>query len=142
MRSQNYRNHKRFLYLYHGLTLLAILAFLTGSIVNLLHTTRENLYSASLLVLAGLILISFFFHVRMFPLRAQDRAIRAEENLRHFILTGKPLDNRLTMRQIIALRFAGDEEFVRLAKRAIDEALNNDEIKSEIRNWRADHCRA
>jgi hypothetical protein len=46
------------------------------------------------------------------------------------------------MRQIIALRFASDEEFVRLAKRAVDEALNNDEIKSEIKNWRPDYCRA
>jgi hypothetical protein len=46
-----------------------------------------------------------------FALRAQDRAIRAEENLRHFILTGKPFDSRLRMSQIIALRFAPDDEF-------------------------------
>ena len=142
MRSQNYHNHKRILYLYHGLTLLAILAFLTGSIINLIHISRENLYSAALLVVAGLIMISLFFHARIFPLRAQDRAIRAEESLRHFILTGKPLDSRLTMQQIIALRFASDDEFARLAKRAVDEALNNDEIKSEIKNWRPDYCRA
>lgn len=128
--------------MYHGLTLLAILAFLTGSIINLVHTSRENLYSAALLVVAGLIMISLFFHARIFPLRAQDRAIRAEESLRHFILTGKPLDSRLTMQQIIALRFASDDEFARLAKRAVDEALNNDEIKSEIKNWRPDYCRA
>jgi hypothetical protein len=80
--------------------------------------------------------------VRLFPLRVQDRAIRAEENLRHFILCGKPLDPQLTLRQIIALRFASDEELVKLAKRAVDEALNNDEIKRAITNWRADHHRA
>jgi hypothetical protein len=142
MRVQNYRNHKRVIFLYHGLTLLAILALLIGSLVNLLHTSKENLYSASLLVLVVLVLLSFFIYVRQFPLRVQDRAIRAEENLRHFILTGKPLDKQLTMQQIIALRYAGDEEFVRLAKRAVDEALSNDEIKREIKDWRPDHCRA
>jgi hypothetical protein len=142
MRVQNYRNHKRAIFLYHGLTSLAILALLIGSLVNLLHTSKENLYSASLLVLVVLVLLSFFVYLRQFPLRVQDRAIRAEENLRHFILTGKPLDKQLSMQQIIALRYAGDEEFVRLAKRAVDEALSNDEIKREIRDWRPDHYRA
>jgi hypothetical protein len=140
--TQNYRNHRRYVLLYHGLTLVAILALLTGSLVNLVHSSRDNLYSASLLVLIAFILGLLYIFVRRFPLKVQDRAIRAEENLRHFMLTGKPLDEQLTMRQIIALRYASDEEFVRLARRAVDEALNNDEIKKEIRNWRPDHCRA
>ena len=139
---QNYRNHKRFVPLYHGLTFLAILALLIGSFVNLLHAARENLYSAALLVLVSFILLSIFVFVRQFPLRVQDRAIRAEENLRHFILAGKPLDRQLSIGQIIALRFASDEEFVQLARRAVEEALNNEEIKREIRNWRPDHGRA
>jgi hypothetical protein len=142
MSIQNYRNHKRFVPLYHGLTFLAILALLIGSFVNLLHAAKENLYSAALLVLVSFILLSIFVLVRQFPLRVQDRAIRAEENLRHFILTGKPLDRQLSTGQIIALRFASDEEFVQLARRAVEEALNNDEIKREIRNWRPDHARA
>jgi hypothetical protein len=139
---QNYRNHKRIVLLYHGFTLLAILALLVGSFINLLHAERGNLYSAALLVLVSFVLLSLFAFVRQFPLRVQDRAIRAEENLRHFVLTGKPLDGQLTIGQIIALRFASDEEFVRLAKRAVEEALNNDEIKREIKNWRADDLRA
>lgn len=139
---QNYRNHKRIVLFYHGFTLLAILALLIGSIINLLHAERGNLYSAALLVLVSFILLSLFVFVRQFPMRVQDRAIRAEENLRHFVLTGKPLDGQLTIGQIIALRYASDEEFVRLAKRAVEEALNNDEIKREIKNWRPDHLRA
>jgi hypothetical protein len=141
MSRQNYHNHKRYDPFFHVLTLAAIVALLIGSIVNLLHASREGRYSASLLVLVAFILMSFFFFIRRFPLRAQDRAIRAEENLRHFILTGKPLDRELTIEQIIALRFAGDEEFVRLARRAVEEALSNDEIKREIKDWRADHLR-
>jgi hypothetical protein len=139
---QNYRNHKRFVIFYHVLTLLAILALLIGSIVNLLHATKDNLYSASLLVLVAFILISIFVFVRRFPMKVQDRAIRAEENLRYFMLIGRPLDRQLTIEQIIALRFASDEEFVRLAKRAVEEALNSEEIKKEIKVWRPDHLRA
>jgi len=139
---QNYRNHKRFVIFYHVLTLLAILALSIGSVVNLLHASKDNLYSASLLVLVAFILISIFVFVRRFPLKVQDRAIRAEENLRYFILTGRPLDRQLTIEQIIALRFASDEEFVRLAKRAVEEALNSEEIKKEIKVWRPDHQRA
>jgi hypothetical protein len=141
MRTQNYRNHKRYVILYHGLTFLAILALLIGSLVNLLHADRQNLYSASLLVLVALIQFSLFCYARIFPLHVQDRAIRAEEGLRHFILTGRPLDKQLTMRQIVALRFASDEEFARLAKRAVDEALSNEEIKVEIKTWRSDYYR-
>ena len=138
---QNYRNHKRFVIFYHALTLSAILAFSIGSVVNLLHASKDNLYSASLLVLVAFILMSIFVFVRRFPLKVQDRAIRAEENLRYFILTGRPLDRQLTIEQIIALRFASDEEFVRLAKRAVEEALNSEEIKKEIKVWRPDHLR-
>jgi hypothetical protein len=72
----------------------------------------------------------------------QDRAIRAEENMRHYIMTGKLLDRQLTMPQIIALRFASDAEFLELAKRAIDEKLTNKQIKEAIKDWRADHHRA
>ena len=139
---QNYRNHRRLVLLYHVLTLAAILALLIGSLVNLLHATKEGLYSASLLVLVTVVLALLYVFVRRFPMKVQDRAIRAEENLRHYMLTGKPLDDQLTMGQIIALRFASDEEMAALARRAVEEALNNDEIKRAIKNWRPDHYRA
>jgi hypothetical protein len=68
----------------------------------------------------------------------QDRAIRAEEKLRYFVLTGKPLDSRLRMGQIIALRFASDEELPTLARRAAEESLTPAQIKQAIQHWRAD----
>jgi hypothetical protein len=74
-------------------------------------------------------------------LKAQDRAIRAEESLRHFVLTGKPLDSRLRTGQIVALRFASDAEFPALAQKAAEEGLSSKEIKQSIQNWRADHYR-
>jgi hypothetical protein len=83
-------------------------------------------------------LLLLFFLARVFALKAQDRAIRAEENLRHFVLTGRPLDGRLTIRQVIGLRFAADEEFAELAKRAVTESLSEDAIKRAVKSWRAD----
>lgn len=82
-----------------------------------------------------------FFLMRSFPLRVQDRAIRAEENLRYFSMTGKLLEKKLTMRQIIALRFAEDSEFVELVDQAIQNNWTNKEIKLAIKNWRADNHR-
>ena len=103
-----------------------------------MYSTRDNLYSSSLLVLVSVLLISIALHARKFGLIAQDRAIRAEENLRYFMLTGKPMDSRITLKQIIALRFASDEELPALAQRAVDEKLSNNEIKKLIRTWRPD----
>jgi hypothetical protein len=78
------------------------------------------------------------FRSRKFALIAQDRAIRAEESLRYFILTRKRLDQRLTIGQITALRFSGDDEFPSLARQAMEENLSNDSIKQRIKNWRSD----
>lgn len=142
MKEQNYKNHGRYVFLWHFLTGSAVIALLIGSIINLVHSAKENLYSASLLVLVALILGSIFWYARAFALRAQDRAIRAEENFRHFILVGKPLDSRLRMSQIIALRFASDEEFPELVKKAVEEKMSNSAIKQAIKKWKADHHRA
>jgi hypothetical protein len=91
------------------------------------------------LSIGGLII---FWYARAFAIAAQDRAIRAEENLRHFALTGKLLDSRLTMSQVIALRFAADTEFLLLAEKAANENMKPSEIKKAIVNWRADYHRA
>jgi hypothetical protein len=138
---QNYKNHRRVVLSYHGLTWLPAIALLIGAIINLVNSSKENLYSASIIVLIALLLISIMLHARSFALKAQDRAIRAEENLRHFILTDRPLDPRLSLGQVIALRFASDEEFPTLAQRAAEEKLTNKQIKLEVKHWRPDHHR-
>jgi len=139
--SQNYKNHRRFVPSFHFVTTPILVAVLIGAIVNLINASSETIYSASLILVLTLVVISVFFHARIFALKAQNRAIRAEENFRHFILTGAQLDTRLRMEQIIALRFASDAEFPALAQRAISENLSNDAIKRSIKNWRADYNR-
>lgn len=138
MKQQNYSNHSRWVLGYHLVTFLAILALIIGSIMNLLNTVEENLYSASLIVLAAFILLFLFYFTRGFALRAQDRAIKAEESFRYYLLTGKTLSSQLTMRQIIGLRFASDDEFVILCEKAEKKNLSEKEIKQSIKSWRAD----
>lgn len=142
MKEQNFKNHGRYVFMFHIVTYLAIIAVIIGSIVNVANSSKENLYSASLLVVVSLILASLAWFGRRFALKAQDRAIRAEENFRHFVLTGKPLDHRLRMGQVIALRFASDEEFPLLCQHAAEKSLRSIDIKKAIANWRADHHRA
>jgi len=142
MKEQNFKNHPRIVIGYHIISFVAILALLIGSFINLAHSAKENLYSASLICLIAFILALFFIYLRTFPLKAQDRAIRAEENLRHFILTGKPLSDKLTINQIIALRFASDAEYLDLVTKAIEQNLAPKQIKESIKNWRADYHRA
>jgi hypothetical protein len=144
VKEQNLSNHARYVPAYHFVTGTLVIAVLIGSCVNLYASlgNENRIYSASLLVAVAVILLFLFWYARAFALRAQDRAIRAEENLRHFALTGKLLDKRLTMGQVIGLRFAGDEEFVPLARRAAEEKLSRQAIKEAVKNWRADHHRA
>ena len=141
MKEQNFRNHSRYIILWTFVTPLILLAILGGSIVNLILADVHTHYSAALILLISVVLIIIYWYARRFALVAQDRAIRAEENLRYFILTGKPFDSRLRMSQIIALRFAPDDEFPGLAKKAVEENLRSKEIKAAIQKWKADHHR-
>lgn len=141
MAEQNYKNHSRLVPLYHYVAGLLVILGLGGSIVNFIKADAHTHYSAALILVAFLVLVILFWYARAFALRAQDRAIRAEENFRHFILTGKPLDKQLRMGQIIALRFASDEEFPALAKKALAESMPAKAIKQAVQNWKADHHR-
>lgn len=141
MKEQTYRNHTRYVIGYHVITYLAVFALMIGSFFNVSRSAPDNLYSASLICLISVILLLVVWYLRAFALRAQDRAIRAEENFRYYILTGKPLPKELRMGQIIALRFAPDEEMALLVTRAVNEQLRGRDIKEAIRNWKPDHYR-
>jgi len=79
---------------------------------------------------------------RSYALKMQDRLIRTEEQFRYFILTNEPIDSRLTIQQLIALRFASDAELPALAKKASEEDMTPDSIKKSVVNWRSDFHRA
>jgi Family of unknown function (DUF6526) len=144
MEEQSYKNHAKFVPMFHGVLFgLVVIAFL-GSLVNLYRHIGDDhgRTTVALLVIISIAMLLLFFFARIFAMKVQDRAIRAEENLRHFVLTGKPLDHRLNIKQIVGLRFASDAEFVELARKAADEGLSMDDIKKSVKHWRPDHDRA
>jgi hypothetical protein len=144
MPSQNYGNHRRNVPMFHFVLLPVLLLTLIGSCVNLYESwgDHQRIYSAALITVLTLCSMLSALFGRMFALKAQDRAIRAEENLRHFAMTGKLLDPRLTVRQIIGPRFASDQEFLSLEQLAADKNLSEDAIKRAVKEWRADDYRA
>ena len=142
METQSYANHRQTVPMYH-FVLFGLLLTLIGAGVNLYESwgDHERVYSASLILVLTVGMVILTLCARIFPLKAQDRAIRAEESLRHYVLTGKLLDSRLGTLQIVALRFASDGEFPGLAREAAEKGLSPDEIKKGIKSWRPDHYR-
>ena len=143
MEKQSYARHAKTVPMFHGVLFGLLVLTFFGSLFNLYQSVGDHsrLYNASLIVVLSFTMLLLFYFCRSFPLKAQDRAIRAEENLRHFVLTGKTLDPRLTIKQIVGLRFSSDAEFAELARKAATEGLSQDTIKRAIQTWRADHDR-
>ncbi|MCQ6560611.1 DUF6526 family protein [Paenibacillus mendelii] len=139
LKTQSYDNHMKFAPLYHFiLAPLSIILF----IASIVHLFQEDYrFSAVLLTGISLCIVILAVLVRQFATKLQDRSILHEENFRHFHLTGKPLDSRLTLQQIIALRFAEDASFPELCLKAAETGMEPAKIKKSITHWRADHHR-
>ena len=143
MKEQNYSNHKKYVPGYHFITFSIIFIILILSVISVFQAVsgKTDLLYLVMFLLISVSFLSLFLYARAFALKAQDRAIRAEENLRHFILTGKPFDPKISIAQILALRFSADADFAELTKKAVSENLNPDDIKRSIKNWKADNYR-
>ena len=129
--------------MFHFVAFIAVLFPLIISIINFIKAIADEsgrLNAAAMLSLVLAVILALWF-ARSFALKAQDRAIRAEENLRYFIATGKPFESKISMRQVIGLRFAVDDEFISLVKKAADENMGLKQIKMAISNWKADNNR-
>jgi len=143
MAAQNFKNHTRFVPIFHFVALPAAVFPLVVSIQHFIRTLINEsgrVHAASIVSLCLAVVLGVWLS-RAFALKAQDRAIRAEENLRYFAMTGNLMDSKLSLRQIIALRFAPNNEFVDLAHRAVAENLSSKDIKMAIKNWREDNNR-
>lgn len=143
MKQQDYSNHRMYVPGFHFVLSGLIITICIMSIVSLAQVWDKEqwLRGGVIPVITSFSMLVMYWYVRRFPTVVQDRAIRAEESLRHFILSGKPIDNRLTTGQIVALRFAGDDELMQLTQRAITENMAPDAIKKEIKHWRTDNSR-
>ena len=139
---QNFSNHVRWYPLFHFVVVpLLALNFLT----HLVRFFMEPSWALFFWVLLSITLVLFAISARLMSLKAQDRVIRLEERLRHQqLLTGELLARSagLSAGQIIALRFASDEELPELVERTLNGDFGkNTDIKKAIKTWRADHHR-
>ncbi|MBM3432629.1 MAG: hypothetical protein FJX92_06485 [Bacteroidetes bacterium] len=141
MSSQNLTNYKRYHPLFHFFLLPLCLIGLVLAVIALVKSPAEGRMVHILLALAFFLLFNIAGLARIYAMKVQDRVIRQEENFRHYLLAGKPLDRHLRTGQIIALRFASDAELVDLAARSVAENLSPRQIKESIKHWRGDHRR-
>lgn len=142
MSAQNFKNHTRIVPLCHIVLYQVLIPTLVLSIWNLIRAYNHHSGRLADVTIFGLTIAIIITAAltRVFSLKTQDRAMRAEENLRYFVLNGKLSDN-LSIPQIIALRFAADTEFSLLANREAKENMSPSDIKKTIINWRAEEYR-
>jgi hypothetical protein len=141
---QSYANHARFDPMFHFFLLPVLLINLIVTIVILIREWPHHIPLHGWVIVMALALIILAGVARSSALRAQDRIIRLEESLRYQrVLTPELLaaSQPLTIRQIIALRFASDAELAGLVQRTLSESLPPKAIKQAIVNWRADNLR-
>lgn len=139
--TQTFKSHGRLDPPFH-FVLFAVLLVNLGIFVS--YAIRHlTMYTAWAVIVSVAVFIPFF-RLRLYPIKVQDRVIRLEERIRLQALA--PIEwhtqiYKLSEDQLIALRFASDDEVVELAKKALEENLTRKQIKERIRTWRPDYWR-
>ena len=143
MKEQSVEKHTQYQPLQHYIWLPLSFVMLVSVFGYAIYELVNGRLTLQTLLLLGLMVLAIISGIlaRMYALKLQDRLIRTEEQLRYYMLTTKRIDSGLTINQLIALRFAPDEEFIGLVDRAVAENLTPIEIKQSIQMWRADHQR-
>lgn len=141
--TQNFQNHARYFPLFHFVIfpLLALNLIWQGIMLYLYPSWNQAAF-----IVLSVVFILMILAARLQSLKVQDRVIRLEERIRYGELLPAymlKLTRDLSIGQIIALRFASDEELPDLVRRTLDgEFATTTDIKKAIKNWRADFLRA
>jgi Family of unknown function (DUF6526) len=139
---QNFKNHARFHPLFHfvGMPILLI-----NFIYSIVRAAQDFSIDRLEFVFLSFGILATLFVARLSALKAQDRVIRLEEQLRFANILPKDLAQKaanLKTVQLIALRFASDEELSDLVKRTLNgEFATTKDIKLAVKNWRGDYLR-
>lgn len=144
--NQTYANHTRWYPLFHFVVIpLLILNFLSHLVRLYLAPPQSGRKTLAFWTLLSLTLILLALASRLQALKSQDRVIRLEERLRYREVLSPELAERakdLSVGQIIALRFASDQELADLVERTLKgEFAKTKDIKLAIRTWRPDTLR-
>ena len=141
---QNLQNHARFYPPFHFFVLPILLLNFIFSIYATIHAWPRYEHTHLWWIAMSVVFFVMAGIGRGAALRAQDRIIRLEERLRLQALL--PAEDRahiheLTIKQLIALRFASDAEIPALVRKTLTQNLEPKAIKQSIVNWRADTYR-
>jgi Family of unknown function (DUF6526) len=140
---QNFENHTKRVPAFHFVVLPILLFNVIWCIERLIH---QHTFATVVSLLVAIALLLLALNARLFALTVQDRVIRLEMQLRlQQVLPQdvKPRIPEFTLAQLVSLRFASDAELPELARKVLDEKLNDRKaIKKLIRNWQPDYLRA
>lgn len=139
---QTYENHTRWHAPFHFFLVPLLLLNIIFALVQLVRFGDLD-HAAWFALAIGLAVLGTL--ARSNALRVQDRVIRLEERLRYQQVLPPALAQRagaLSPRQVVALRFASDEELPELTQQVLDGKLTKgSEIKRAIKRWRPDTLR-
>jgi hypothetical protein len=143
MAEQNFANHTKIFPPFHFFVVPILLVNLG---VQLYRLKFGITFATVFGILLAVALILGFLSARMFALSVQDRVIRLEERLRYQRLLPSDLQPRIedfTVAQVVSLRFASDAELPALARKVLDDKLQERKaIKQLVKNWKPDYLRA
>jgi Family of unknown function (DUF6526) len=144
MAEQSFANHGKFFPPFHFFVVPVMVMNFVGSIYRWYMTGFS--WGGGWRVLLALGLLMGFLTARVMALKVQDRVIRLEERLRYErVLPAdlKPRIEEFTVSQMVSLRFACDAELPGLARKVLDEKMNERKaIKRMVKNWKPDYLRA
>jgi hypothetical protein len=143
-KTQNLQNHTRLVPPFHMFVLPVLLMNVGWTIYHLVKAgiSFETVFG----ILLALALLLLALYARTFAMTVQDRVIRLEMKLR--LAEVLPVDLRpripeFTVGQLVSLRFASDTELPGLARKVLDDKLDERKaIKNLIKDWRGDYLRA
>ena len=140
---QTFKNHAKFVPLFHFFVLPSLLVNIVWSAYRLYRAPGVD---SGVRVLVAVALIVLAVLARVFALTVQDRVIRLEMRLRLKQLLPADLQGRIsdfTAGQLVGLRFASDAELPELAARVLRDGMQDrNAIKRMVKNWQPDHLRA
>ncbi|MES2761493.1 MAG: DUF6526 family protein [Bacteroidota bacterium] len=145
MKNQNYQNHVRYYTQHHFMFYPVVIFLFCVCVYNAFNCNEHKLLWLVFAAIIALIGWLSFMVRQHYALGNQNRIVRLEMRFRYYRLTQKnfeEIEQQLSLSQILALRFAADEELLTLIERTIKEKLTTDEIKRSVKNWNPDHMRA
>lgn len=144
MKPQNYNNHVRY-YTPHHFVFYPVILFFIGLCIYF-STKYEDQQTIWIVISIVFFMIAWLSYMlrQHYALMSQDRIVRLELRFRYYLLTKKRLESiehKLSLKQLLALRFASDEELPELIEKAVNLNLSSKDIKQSIEKWNPDYMR-